>query len=336
MSRASAPICEVRVPTYRRPVLLERALRSICAQTYPDWRCVVFDDCANGSAQAVVEAIGDPRIGYRKNPNSLGAIGNIDQCFRNRAYVDGQYACVVEDDNFLLSEHLAHQLDLVASHGVEVVFSAQACEEVLNPGEPGRVTEIKTIAWIYPEGVHPSAEVQAAILFSHAFSNGSAFWRLGCATDFEMGPLTQRPGVQETARILRLEDNVCVSHQATAIWRANDPRDSYVSASDGGGRLARLKARWGELLERREITSLRRHYLSAHGLSMARRLADHADADRKAQIESALLMCGRFTALTQRTLPWRLSWLIRGLLFRLIVPSQLAWPDEPGRRGHHA
>jgi hypothetical protein len=59
---------------------LRRALLSIL-ETYSDSRCVVLDDCPDGSARSIVEAIQDHRIDYLQNPQRLGAVGNIDQSF---------------------------------------------------------------------------------------------------------------------------------------------------------------------------------------------------------------------------------------------------------------
>ena len=68
MSSDSSGLCEVRVPTFRRPKLLRRALLSVLEQTYSNWRCVVLDDCPDGSARSIVEAIQDHRIDHLQNP----------------------------------------------------------------------------------------------------------------------------------------------------------------------------------------------------------------------------------------------------------------------------
>jgi glycosyltransferase involved in cell wall biosynthesis len=81
MSADTNELCEVRVPTYRRLTLLKRALQSLISQTYPNWRCIVFDDCPNGTARSVVDSLCDHRIYYSHNERRLGAIGNKDQAF---------------------------------------------------------------------------------------------------------------------------------------------------------------------------------------------------------------------------------------------------------------
>jgi glycosyltransferase involved in cell wall biosynthesis len=323
---ASAPprlgdnICEIRIPTYRRPKLLHRALRSVADQTYPHWRCVVFDDCRDGSARKIVEECNDLRFQYRQNDLPLGAIGNIDQCFRNQPFADGQYACVVEDDNFLLPRHLECQLDTCARHHVDVTLSAQLCEKVIVPGEPGELIDAKTLVWIYPSGRHACQEILPAILFSHAFSNGAAFWRIGYDVDFEIGDATKHPGIQETARVLRLRRDVYVSHEATAVWRSNDPSDSFVNKMFAAGWPGKLTKRWLELIERRQAMALRCCYIRKYGMDDAMKFSVRFGSTHQERIERMLLLCGRYVVLTDRSLTWRISRIIQGFAFRTLIP----------------
>src|SRR6516164_3140408 len=93
---------EVRIPTYERPLLLRRAINSLQKQTYQSWKAIIFDDSASFDSQAVVRTIADDRICYVRNHERLGAAGNIDQCFSPISSLDGDYACLLEDDNFWL------------------------------------------------------------------------------------------------------------------------------------------------------------------------------------------------------------------------------------------
>jgi glycosyltransferase involved in cell wall biosynthesis len=316
-------VCEIRVPTYRRPELLRRALQSVINQTYPHWRCLVFDDCRDGSAREIVEELNDQRVHYRRNDRRLGAIGNIDQCFRNRPFVGGSYACVVEDDNYLLPQHLEQQLHKCAEHHVDVIFAAQFCESVIVPGEPGELTETKTLAWIYPGGVHEPQDLLPAILFSHAFSNGGVFWRIGSYADFELGDITKNPGIQETARILRLKSRVYVCHEASAVWRTNDPRDSHVRKAGAKDARNRWQERWVQLTELREIMQLRSFYIKNYGIDDTLKFLARFGPTHQERIERSLLLCGKYVALTDRSLYWRIWQMIRGSAFRFLVPSRM-------------
>lgn len=318
------PLCEIRVPTFRRPRLLARALNSLVVQTYPEWRCIVFDDCPDGSAEHVVREVGDPRIRYQRNETSKGAIGNIDQCFRNTPFWEGNYACVIEDDNYLLPVHLQTQLELCRRWGVAVTFSAQTCEAVVEPGQVGILNGKRTLVSIYPEGRHDMEQIWTTIVFSHAFSNGAVFWRLGGLSNFEIGSLTGFPGIQETARVLRVREAVYVSHGSTAVWRSNDPRESWVMSGRSQWFGNKLMSRWQELLEKRELLELRSAYLSFYGLTNLMEIKQNANSKRQAAIEKTLLSCGRWIVLTDRSSCWRAFWFIRGLLARIIIPCRLA------------
>ncbi|MDE2578446.1 MAG: glycosyltransferase [Hyphomicrobiales bacterium] len=321
MEQGGGATVEIRVPTYRRPVLLERALRSALAQTDADWRCIVFDDCAQHSARPLVESLGDARFVYRANAVQRGAIGNIDQCFRNSPYAGGGFALVLEDDNYLLPEHIAAQRTLAQRKNVGVVFAGQFCEKVLTAGQPGERTSEKTLVWIYREQTYEAATAAAALLFSHAFSNGAAFWRLGGPSDFEIGAaVTDDPGMQETLRILRLAEPVFVSHEATAVWRWNDPSDSYVSAK------ADKPSRWRRALEARRRLDARAIYLRGAGAAGMMKALAHFDARFAVEAERAALMAGFDCRLTERDAGSRRKLRARGLALRALVPRQIA-PD---------
>lgn len=309
-------------------MLLERALKSLLAQTHTEWRCIVFDDCPDGSARRVVESLNDARLTYEHNPRSKGAIGNIDQCFRNSPYLGGAYACVLEDDNYLLEDYLRRNIELCQVHKVDVLFCDQKCEEIITPGEVGVVGVHNTIGSIYKAGVHDLAELLPAILFSPGFSNGSAFWRLGGASNFEMGPITKNPGIQETARLLRVRGRVYVSHEALAVWRRNDPRESFVNkaASAEASTLKKLSERYGRAREQRELLAMQSYYLRRYGPQAALKAAGAQRPDRKEAIERALLACGYFRGVGGRSLAWRLYQSLRGALFRALVPNGLARP----------
>ena len=58
------PRVSVVIPTHRRPILLEAAIRSVLAQSYQDFDIVVVDDASGDRTEEVVRGIGDPRILY--------------------------------------------------------------------------------------------------------------------------------------------------------------------------------------------------------------------------------------------------------------------------------
>jgi len=317
----SSDLCEIRVPTYRRLRLLERALKSLQAQTHANWVCVVFDDCPDGSARAVIEALNDDRIIYNKNPRNLGAIGNIDLCFRKEAYASGNFACILEDDNYFHPNHLETQIGNLKGFGVDFLFCAQQWEDATKPGADGVLTGKKTIAWIYPEGIHDHRVIRSAILFSHAFSNGSAFWRVGCDADLEIGDATNAPGLQETLRVFQIRCPIYVTHESTAVWRSNGPGESYVTLGLSRTIPSLLKMARAKLQHKRDMMAIQRHYLDEVGVAEALGALEAYGDVHRYKIEKALINCGEFVRLTDR--PWlsQVGRLFGAAILRRLVPS---------------
>ncbi len=104
----------IYVITYRRPHLLERALRSLLAQTHRDWIATVLnDDPADARVAALLGQLGDPRLTLEHPAVHRGGTGNFNYAFRA---VAEPFASVLEDDNWWEPGFLAAMLDALARH----------------------------------------------------------------------------------------------------------------------------------------------------------------------------------------------------------------------------
>jgi glycosyltransferase involved in cell wall biosynthesis len=76
-----APSISVAIPFFSNVVYLDLALRSLVAQTDPDWTAVIVDDASTevGAAEVVVN-LGDPRVRYLRNERNLGVAANFNRC----------------------------------------------------------------------------------------------------------------------------------------------------------------------------------------------------------------------------------------------------------------
>ena len=328
MSRDSSGLCEVRVPTFRRHKLLRRALLSLLEQTYRHWRCVVLDDCPDGSARSIVEAIQDHRIDHLQNPQRLGAVGNIDKSFFRGPMLGGDYAFVLEDDNYLLPDHIERSIGILSENNASVAFCNQYCEMVDVPGEPGRIGKEKTLNWMYEEGIYSPDELLLALLFSHGFSNGAAFWRTDCLSDFQIGEATRREGIQESLRLLRLREPVYVSLQPTSVWRSRDPQKSSACRKPIFARFWHFASN-GIQRVMAETEGIHCRSAALRRLGKERVLnyiARNTSPDffyRVAGIERTMLLCGYNTKLTSRSQADRLTWLLMGRIVRYLIPTRL-------------
>jgi glycosyltransferase involved in cell wall biosynthesis len=127
MTPARARTPEVRVsvviPAFNRAGTIEAALRSVQAQTYPDWEAVVVDDGSHDPTASVVErcAAGDARVRLRRHAWNRGA-----QAARNTGIecARGGWIAFLDSDDRWLPESLQIRLDAAAREAVHVVHSA--------------------------------------------------------------------------------------------------------------------------------------------------------------------------------------------------------------------
>lgn len=211
-----AQLCEARIPTYRRPALLQRALDSLRAQTYPQWRAIVFDDSPNREGEPVVRALSDERIEYRPNKNRLGAAANIDRVFAPTPYAQGDFAFVLEDDAALHPDYLSENLRLLESADASLLMRNQA---IFEDGADGWADTGETTRGGWLEAGRRSAfEIYALLFFMEGVSNGGLFWRLWRDIDLRVGETVTDAGLQECCRTLLIRQPVLFAPEPLAIF----------------------------------------------------------------------------------------------------------------------
>ena len=120
----STPLVSICTPTYHRPVLLERAIRSVIAQTYQNFEIVITDNSENNESEELVKRINDPRIRYYRNPQNLGILPNIKKV---ETLAEGKYITVLMDDDLLKPQALELMVAAFEKHpNVAVVMAPMA------------------------------------------------------------------------------------------------------------------------------------------------------------------------------------------------------------------
>jgi glycosyltransferase involved in cell wall biosynthesis len=107
LGSAWAPIdVAVVIPTFRRNRELSEAIASVRAQTGVVFEILVVDDCPDGGAKAVVDAINDRRVRYLRNPRPTGGIPSI---VRNLGWpqTTGRLIHFLDDDDVVPNGHYA-------------------------------------------------------------------------------------------------------------------------------------------------------------------------------------------------------------------------------------
>jgi glycosyltransferase involved in cell wall biosynthesis len=332
MSLDLSNLCEIRVPTFRRPKLLRRALLSILEQSYSHWRCIVRDDCPDESARSIVEEMQDSRIGYLQNPRRLGALGNIDKSFDREPMLGGKYAFVLEDDNYLLPNHIEHSIGILSTVDARVAFCNQYCEVAFVGDEMGTIAKEKTLDWMYEPGLHSPNELLPALLFSPGFSNGAAFWRTDCLSDFQIGRCTMQPEIQESLRLLKLRDRAYVSLKPTSVWRARELPKRSAKRNLAINRIWHLASnKFGRLSWEKEKLDYQSFVIKKLGVGgvldfiAENSIQDFSTfrQDRVSTIERSMLLCGYNEILTNRGHADRHTWLLVGAIARYLIRSRI-------------
>jgi glycosyltransferase involved in cell wall biosynthesis len=214
------PLVECRVPAYDRPELLERALRSLQAQTFSDWGAIVFDDSRSQSGRAVVDALGDSRVSYRHNPERLGSTGNLNQAFSPQPLAGGEFAFILEDDNAVTPDFISTALRRIGEGGLDVISLNQKC--VLADGEGGFVVQPGAGRPEDMDTVWSDERLILSTFLKPGLPNGGYFWR--CNTvDLRVDERIREPMLQEGARQLRVGDDILLAKEACSLWSALPP-----------------------------------------------------------------------------------------------------------------
>ncbi|WP_296756542.1 glycosyltransferase family 2 protein [Thioalkalivibrio sp.] len=120
---ASNPRVSVVIPTYRRPELLQRAVRSVLAQTFSSLEVVIVDDNGSGRPQQtrtqrlLTETFDDPRIRYIINHGEGGGSGARNTGIH---HATAPYIAFLDDDEDWEPEKLEMQVALLDSAAPDV------------------------------------------------------------------------------------------------------------------------------------------------------------------------------------------------------------------------
>lgn len=106
----------VIIPAYRAETTIIRAIRSLLAQTLPDWRAVIVsDDAVDYRAELAAQALNDPRLTFA----STGGIGTGCHNARNCGFplATGDYVTQLDADDEFTSTRFAELLPLAERYG---------------------------------------------------------------------------------------------------------------------------------------------------------------------------------------------------------------------------
>lgn len=95
------PLITTIIPTFRRPRLLRRAIKSVLNQTYKHFQVCVYDNASGDETASIVEELvkEDSRVKYHCHSKNIGAIKNF---IYGMEHVESPFFTLLSDDDFLL------------------------------------------------------------------------------------------------------------------------------------------------------------------------------------------------------------------------------------------
>ena len=101
-----SPKVSVVIPYYSaREGDLERAVRSVCNQTFQDFEILIVDDCSPLCAQAELNFLDDIRITIIKNKKNMNGAYSRNKGIKK---AKGEYIALLDSDDFYLPDHLSN------------------------------------------------------------------------------------------------------------------------------------------------------------------------------------------------------------------------------------
>ena len=176
---------EVRIPTFRRPELLERALDSLVTQERVEWRAVILDDDPEGSAEDLVRGHqAGSRLRYQRNPRRLGIARNISAAFRPEPFFeDTKFACVLEDDNFYRPALLSRNIEELDESGQNLLLRNACVYDFVGGENRGPIGDTLGPTLGQKRRCVPYRERLLRSFYQTPISNLGLFWRLGLSLD---------------------------------------------------------------------------------------------------------------------------------------------------------
>lgn len=283
---------EVRIPTFRRPEFLRRALDSLLAQDAVEWRAVVLDDDPEGSARAVVEAHpAHSRVSYRENPVRLGITGNISAAFQPEAFFEGAgFACVLEDDNRFLPELLARNIAKLEESGRDVLLRNAMVHDFVNGEDKGPIGDSLGPTLGRRRREVPYTERLLRSFYQTPMSNLGLCWRLGVGLNLSVAEEGHNSLTAEKMRGLLLRGDLLYLSEPLAIHTHFRGRAYGTEKTARDNRLFRLgEMRFDRLLWARFSQNER-----------AEVRAEMRLLGREAELSSRLIQAGFFAEVLQQ------------------------------------
>lgn len=135
--KSTYPLCSVIIPTHNREEYLPICLKSVIAQKYQNWECIVVND-AGRDVSSIVESFNDKRIKYISNTTNMGLGATRNEGLK---VAKGEYVNYCDDDDFLTPYFLQIMLQEIQSCDYPLIYG-DVIRQIMQKNEQGQYVTI--------------------------------------------------------------------------------------------------------------------------------------------------------------------------------------------------
>lgn len=109
-------LVSIITPNYNCARFISETIKSVQAQTYPNWEMIIVDDCSTDGSDKVVEPYmeEDQRIRFLRNEYNSGAAVSRNYALRE---AKGRWIAFLDSDDLWMPEKLENQLRFMVENG---------------------------------------------------------------------------------------------------------------------------------------------------------------------------------------------------------------------------
>ena len=113
-------LVSVIMPSWNTADLIGESIRSVQAQTYPDWELIIVDDCSTDDTAAVVAAFDDERIRFFENETNSGAALSRNRGLREAR---GEWIAFLDSDDLWMPDKLEKQIAFMRANDYPLSYT---------------------------------------------------------------------------------------------------------------------------------------------------------------------------------------------------------------------
>lgn len=115
-----AGLVSIIMPSYNTAEYISDSIKSIQAQTYPNWELIIVDDCSTDNSMEVIRSFNDPRIKLLQNDKNSGAAISRNNALRE---AKGKWVAFLDSDDTWVPEKLEKQIRFMEEHNYAFTFT---------------------------------------------------------------------------------------------------------------------------------------------------------------------------------------------------------------------